>query len=120
LFADQQHPVDAKAWRLGFKDALDRRWWRRLRALVNSAFVLLAQRAFALLLALLFYEGLGVVGDCCASASNGPVAIAAANKLRFKSDSLFLLQVRAVIYRGISPSQKIDRNHQTQTQTQTQ
>jgi hypothetical protein len=37
---------------------LNQRWWSGLRALVNGAFVLLTQRAFALLLALLFDDGL--------------------------------------------------------------
>jgi hypothetical protein len=58
MLSRQQHAVDAEARGLGLGDALRWRWWSCLWALVDGALVLLAQGAFALLLALLFDEGL--------------------------------------------------------------
>ncbi|MBB4223935.1 hypothetical protein GGD71_004726 [Variovorax guangxiensis] len=63
LLTNQQHAVDAETRRLGFENALDRSRRRSLGALVDGAFVLLAQGAFALLLALLLNEGLGCAWD---------------------------------------------------------
>jgi hypothetical protein len=67
LLADQQYAVDAKARRLGLRDALNRCRRGCLQSLVNGALVLFAQGTLALLLTLLLDEGLWSAGELSVS-----------------------------------------------------